>query len=59
MPAILAPADSLTEEQFMLGSVAAEVELEPRRVNLFGAFDDAADGPGEADGQDEPVDDDS
>ena len=50
MPAILAPADSPSEEQFTLGNVAAELELEPRRANLLGAFDD------EADGQDEPAD---
>ena len=57
MPAILAPADSPSEEQFTLGNVAAELELEPRRANLLGAFDDAADGPAdEADGQDEPAD---
>ena len=57
MPAILAPADSPSEEQFTLGNVAAELELEPRRANLLGAFDDAADGPAadEADGQDEPA----
>ena len=55
MPAVLAPADSPSEEQFTLGNVAAELELEPRRANLFGAIDDAADGPAdEADGQDEP-----
>ena len=47
--------DSPTEEQFTLGNIAAELELEPRRANLFGAIDDAADGPAdEADGQDEP-----
>jgi len=46
---ILAPADSPSEEQFMLGNVAAELELEPRRTNLLGAFDDADD----ADGQDD------
>ena len=57
MPAVLAPADSPSEEQFTLGNVAAELELEPRRANLLGAFDDAADGPAdEADGQDEPAD---
>ena len=56
MPAILAPADSPSEEQFKLGNVAAELELEPRGSNLLGAFD-AADGPAdEADGQDEPAD---
>ena len=34
-----------------------ELELEPRRANLLGAIDDAADGPAdEADGQDEPAD---
>ena len=39
------------------GNIAAELELEPRRANLLGAFDDAADGPAdEADGQDEPAD---
>ena len=39
------------------GNVAAELELEPRRANLLGAFEDAADGPAdEADGQDEPAD---
>jgi hypothetical protein len=57
MPVILAPADSPSEEQFTLGNVAAEFELEPRRANLLGTFDDAADGPDdEADGQDEPFD---
>ena len=57
MPAILAPADSPSEEHFTLGNVAAELELEPRRANLLGAFDDAADGPADqADGQDEPAD---
>ena len=57
MPAVLGPADSPSEEQFTLGNVAAELELEPRRANLLGAFDDAADGPAdEADGQDEPAD---
>ena len=57
MPAILAPADSPSEEQFTLGNVAAELELEPRRANLLGAFEDAADGHAdEADGQDEPAD---
>ena len=59
MPVILAPADSPSEEQFTLGNVAAELELElePRRANLLGAFDDAVDGPDdEADGQDEPFD---
>ena len=45
MPAILAPADSPSEKQFALGNVAAELELEPRRANVLGAFDDAADGP--------------
>ena len=44
MPAVLAPANSPSEEQFTLGNVAAELELEPRRANLLGAFDDAADG---------------
>ena len=35
----------------------AELELEPRRANLLGAFENAADGPAdEADGQDEPAD---
>ena len=54
---ILAPADSPSEEQFTLGNVATELELEPRRANLLGAFDDAVDGPDdEADGQDEPFD---
>jgi hypothetical protein len=57
MPAILAPADSPSEEQFKVGNVAVELELEPRRANLLGAVDDAADGPAdEADGQDEPAD---
>ena len=57
MPVILAPADSPSEEQFTLGNVATELELEPRRANLLGAFDDADDGPDdEADGQDEPFD---
>ena len=57
MPSILAPADSPSEEQFTLGNVAVELELEPRRANLLGAFDDAADGPADqADGQDEPAD---
>ena len=50
MPAILAPADSPSEEQFTLGNVAAELELEPRRANLLGAFNDAAD-----DDEDEPT----
>ena len=46
-----------SEEQFTLGNVAAELDLEPRRANLLGAFEDAADGHAdEADGQDEPVD---
>ena len=54
---ILAPADSPSEEQFTLGNVAVELELEPRRANLLGVFDDAADGPAdEAGGQDEPAD---
>ena len=36
--------------------VAAELELEPRRANLLGAFEDAADWPAdEADGEDEPA----
>ena len=40
-----------------LRRLAAELELEPRRANLLGAFDDAADGPAdEADGQGEPTD---
>ena len=52
MPSILAPADSPSEEQFTLGNVAVELELEPRRANLLGA-DDVADGPDEADEQDE------
>ena len=57
MPVILAPADSPSEEQFTLGNVAAEFELEPRRANLLGTFDDAADGPDdEAYGQDELAD---
>jgi len=57
MPAIPAPADSPSEKQFTLGNVATELELEPRRNNLLGTFDDAADGPAdEADGQDEPAD---
>ena len=35
----------------------AELELEPRRANLLGAFDDATDGfADEADGQDELAD---
>ena len=55
MPSILAPADSPSEEQFTLGNVAVELELEPRRANLLGA-DDVADGPDEADEQDEPAD---
>ncbi len=39
------------------GGSAAELDLEPRRANLLGAFEDAADGHAdEADGQDEPVD---
>ena len=39
------------------GPVTIKLELEPRRANLLGAFDDAADGPAdEADGQDEPAD---
>ena len=57
MPANLAPPDSPSEEQFTLGTVAVELELEPRRANLHSAFDDAAEGPDEADGQDEPADD--
>ena len=57
MPVILAPTDSPSEEQFTLGNVATELELEPRRANLLGAFDDAVDGPDdEAYGQDEPAD---
>ena len=57
MPAILAPANSPSEEQLTLGNIAAELELEPRRANLLGAFEDAADGHAdEADGQDEPAD---
>ena len=57
IPTVLALADSPSEEQFTLGNVAAELDLEPRRANLLGAFDDAADGPAadEADGQDEPA----
>ena len=43
MPAILAPVDSPSEEQFTLSNVATELELEPRRTNLIGAF--AATGP--------------
>jgi hypothetical protein len=58
MPTILAPTDSPSDEQFTLGNVAAELELEPRRANLLGAFDDVTDGfVDEADGQDEPADD--
>ena len=54
---ILAPADASSEEQFTLGNVAAELELEPRRATLRGAFADSVDGPDdEADGQDEPFD---
>ena len=49
MPSILAPADSPSEEQFTLGSIAAELELEPRRANLLGAFDDADDANGQDD----------
>jgi hypothetical protein len=49
MPAVLAPADSPSEDQFTLGNVSAELELEPRRANLLGASDDADD----ADGQDD------
>ena len=49
MPAVLAPADSPSEEQFTLGNVAAELDLEPRRANLLGAFNDADN----ADGQDD------
>jgi hypothetical protein len=57
MPTILAPADSPSEEQFTLGNVTAELELEPHRANLLGAFEDAAGGPAdEADKQDEPAD---
>jgi len=52
MPVSLAPADSPSEEQFTLGKIAAEFELEPRRPNLFDAFNDADD----FDGQDEPLD---
>jgi hypothetical protein len=52
---LLRETDSPSEEQFTLDNIAAELELEPRRANLFGAIDDAADGPAdEADGQDEP-----
>ena len=54
MPAILAPNDLPSEEQFTFGNVTAELELEPRRANLLGAFDVATDGP--ADGRDEPAD---
>ena len=52
MPVSLAPADLPSEEQFTLGNIAAEFELEPRRPNLFDAFNDADD----FDGQDEPLD---
>ena len=38
IPEILAPADSPSDEQLTLGDVAAELELEPRRANLLGAF---------------------
>ena len=41
MPVILAPADSPSEQQFTLGNVVAELEAEPRRADLLGAFDDA------------------
>ena len=51
MPGILAPADSPPKEEFMLGNV----ELEPRRVNLSGAFEAVAGGPAdESDCMDEP-----
>ena len=56
MPAVLAPSDSPSEEQFTLGNVATEIELEPRRANLLGAFDDDADRPADEAGQDEPAD---
>ena len=52
MPVSLAPADSPSEEQFTLGNIAAEFELEPRRPNLFDAFNDGDD----FDGQDDPLD---
>jgi hypothetical protein len=42
---VLAPADSQSEEQFTLGNVAAELELEPRRANLLGAFETPTTGP--------------
>ena len=55
MPGILAPADSPPEGEFMLGNVAVELELEPRRVNLSGAFEAVAGGPAdESDCMDEP-----
>ena len=55
MPGILAPADSPPKEEFMLGNVAVELELEPRRVNLSGAFEAVAGGPAdESDCMDEP-----
>ena len=57
LPVIPATIDPPSEEQFTLGNVATELELEPRRANLLGAFDDAADGPAdEADGHDEHAD---
>ena len=57
LPVIPATIDPPSEEQFTLGNVVAELELEPRRANLLGAFDDAADGPDdEADGQGDPFD---
>ena len=40
MPSVLAPADSPSEDQFTLASVAVELE-----TNLRSAFDDAADEP--------------
>ena len=52
MPVSLAPADPPSEEQFTLSNIATEFELEPRRPNLFDAFNDAND----FDGQDEPLD---
>ena len=45
MPEILAPDDSPSEEQFTLGNVATELELEPRRASVLGTFDDAPTGP--------------
>ena len=40
MPSVLAPADSPSEDQFTLASIAVELE-----TNLCSAFDDAADEP--------------